>query len=349
MDKQLSPYLLACAQKETKTVPIWLMRQAGRYMKNYMAIRQRHDFNTLLRSPDLACEITLQPVKEFAPDAAIIFADILPLLNAMGLDVAFKNGDGPVIENPLKDEADVDKLHSVDPERDLGFTLEAIKITKAELEKLGTPLIGFSGAPFTLAYYATGGERTGINLLKLMHTRPLVYKKLMEKLVDAISIYLRAQIDCGVDALQLFDSWAGMLSPREFEEFVFPYVYQILEPLRNCGRPVTYFSTQTSAYVDILNRLPCDVLSVDWRIDIAKAFREKSPRHALQGNLSPHVLLGSEKNLRATIRSHFDALLTESPSLRGYIFNLGHGIHKETPIENVHALFDEVRRIRISA
>lgn len=322
------------------------MRQAGRYMKSYQELRNRYDFLTMVKTPELACQITLQPVEEFAPDAAIIFADILPILDAMGLSLQFINGDGPVINNPITSETDIDNLRAINPAEDLAYTLQAIRLTKLELAKRHVPLIGFSGAPFTLAYYAIEGisGATGIKTLSLMHKRADLWHRLMTKLRVAVIDYLRAQVDSGADALQLFDSWAGLLSPQEYEIYVLPHVCYIVDSLKESTVPITYFSTQTTSYIDILNKIPCHVLGIDWRIDLKKAWTQKSPSHALQGNLSPHILLGCEQEVRREVRLMLESLNTISPELTGYIFNLGHGIHKETPIKNVHALFDAVRQ-----
>lgn len=348
MDLQLnsSPYLAACYQQPTKCIPVWLMRQAGRYMECYRNLRKDYDFLTLVKTSELACRITLQPVLEFKPDAAIIFADILPLLDAMGLGLRFTQEDGPVLQNPVSHEQDIKSLRKIDASNDLAFTLQAIKLTKHELKAQSIPLIGFSGAPFTLACYAIEGgavNHSFVKTMSLMHTRPDLWSMLMKKLSEAVADYLLAQINSGVDALQLFDSWAGVLSPNEYEVYALPYICNIVESLNKHRIPITYFSTQTSAYINILNKIPCQVLSIDWRIDLTQAFQQKSNRHALQGNLSPHILLGTEADVRANIRKMLQSLKAVCSDFTGYIFNLGHGIHKETPMKNVHALFEEVR------
>jgi uroporphyrinogen decarboxylase len=332
--------------QETSRIPIWIMRQAGRYMKAYQDLRKNYDFLTMVKTPELACEVTLQPIKEFLPDAAIIFADILPLLEAMGLGLEFTANDGPVILRPIKDEENIKNLRAINSFIDLSYTLQTIKLVKAELSSLKIPLIGFSGAPFTLAYYAIeggGAKNNGIKTISLMQNRPELWHLMMEKINLAIIDYLLAQINSGVDALQLFDSWAGLLSPKEYEIYVLPHVITVVKQIKTTNIPITYFSTQTGAYLNILNRIPCQVLGIDWRIDIADAWQQKGEKHALQGNLSPHVLLGSEANVRQQTSFLLQNLRAVSPSLKGYIFNLGHGIHKETPVDNVHALFDQVR------
>lgn len=342
-------YLSACRNENSDQIPIWLMRQAGRYMKCYRDLRNQFDFLTLVKTPELACEITLQPVKEFSPDAAIIFSDILIVLEAMGIKISFAEHDGPVIENLFLSKSDIEQWRIIDPEVDLAYTLKAIDLVKKELTKLNTPLIGFCGAPFTLAYYAIdGGKKNSVKTVSLFYQRPDLWDQVQKKFSQAILSFLTAQVKHGADALQIFDSWAGMLAPHEYETYVLPYVKNLLANLKELSVPVTYFSTQTATYLDLLHDLPCQVLSLDWRIDMAKAWPQKNPRHAWQGNLSPHILLSDPLTIRTQVKRMLDSLEEASGNLHGYIFNLGHGIHKETPLENVHALFDQVRCHKIA-
>jgi uroporphyrinogen decarboxylase len=344
-----SSYLSACRHENNESIPIWLMRQAGRYMESYRNLRNQFDFLTLVKTPELASEITLQPVKEFCPDAAIIFSDILIVLEAIGLKISFAEHDGPLIENLVSSENDISRLRMVDAEEDLAYTLKAIGLVKKELAKSNTPLIGFCGAPFTLAYYAIdGGKKNSVKSISLFYQRPDLWDQIQKKLNQAILSFLTAQVRHGADALQIFDSWAGMLAPHEYEAYVLPYVKKLLGNLKELSVPVTYFSTQTTGYLDLLHDLPCQVLSLDWRIDMAKAWAKKNPLHAWQGNLSPHILLSEPLTIREQVKKMLDSLQMASGNLSGYIFNLGHGIHKDTPIKNVHALFDEVKSYQLS-
>jgi uroporphyrinogen decarboxylase len=318
------------------------MRQAGRYMSEYRAIRERYGFLQMVKTPEVATEITLQPINAFAVDAAIIFADILPLLEGMGLQLTYEKGEGPIIHNPLRAPDDIRALRVTDSRESVAYTIEAVRLTKRELaDKI--PLIGFSGAPFTLASYAIegGGSREYRLTKKLMYSHPDTWQTLMTKLVDQISDYLLAQIEAGADALQVFDSWAGALAPGDYAEYVLPYVQQVIANVkmrqpRNV--PLIYFSTDMSGMYSILRQTGADVLGVDWRIFLDDAWAQIGPGSAVQGNLDPMVLFAPWP----AIERRAADILDRAAGRPGHIFNLGHGILTETPVENVQRLVEFV-------
>ncbi len=335
-------FLKACRREPVDRTPIWLMRQAGRYLPEYRAIREGRSFLEMVKTPELAVEVTLQPLRRFAFDAAIIFADILPLAAAMGVDLEFVAGDGPVIRQPIRSAADVGALGTPPVEEALDFTLEAIRLTRRELDGK-TPLIGFSGAPFTLASYMIegGGSRDHANVKGFMQAEPKAWYQLMDKLARMVGAYLQAQMRAGAQAVQLFDSWAGVLSPWDYREYVLPHVRRAIQIVRNGdgGVPVIYFSTMTGGYLPMLRELEADVYGVDWRIELADAWELLGPEVAIQGNLDPQLLLARPP----AFQQQAQRILNAVNGRPGHIFNLGHGILKETPIDHVHALLDTVR------
>ncbi len=332
-------FLAACRREPVDRTPIWLMRQAGRYMPEYRALRERYSILELIRTPELAVEVTLQPIQAFDLDAAIIFADILPPLAAMGLDLAFVKGDGPVIRNPIRTMADVRALHQPDPEESLNFTLEAIRLARRELEGR-VPLIGFSGAPFTLASYAIegGSSRHYERTKAMMHAEPAAWHQLMEKLAEMVGSYLSAQIRAGAQAVQLFDSWVGALSPADYREYVLPYSRHAIELARREGAPVIHFSTGTAGMLELIKEAGGDVIGIDWRIDLSVAWQRLGPDVAIQGNLDPVALLAP----RSAMEQRAAYVLEQANGQPGHIFNLGHGVLPSTPVENVRALVDFV-------
>lgn len=335
-----SPFLRACRNEAADRTPLWLMRQAGRYLPEYRQLRVGHPFLEMCHTPELAAEVTLQPLRRFDLDAAIIFADILLPLVPMGLDLAFVEDEGPRIGNPIREKKDVLSLRPVDAKTDLGFVLEAIGIVRAELGGK-RPVIGFAGAPFTLASYAVeGGPTRDYRRLKaLMWNEPEAYTRLMERLADVTVDYLLAQVTAGADALQLFDSWAGALSERDYREKVLPFSRSVISRAREAGVPVIHFAPGTGGYLETVAEAGGDVLSLDWRVDIGEARHRIGKAFAVQGNLDPMVLLeGSPKTVREAAR----AVLHAAGGRPGHIFNLGHGIHKETPIPNVEILIETV-------
>ncbi|MCB9104204.1 MAG: uroporphyrinogen decarboxylase [Anaerolineales bacterium] len=337
---QADRFLRACRRESVDATPIWLMRQAGRYMAEYRALRERYSILELIKTPDLATEVTLQPIRAFNLDAAIIFADILPILAGMGLDLKFVKGDGPVIGNPLRTAADVEQLAAPPPEETLAFTLQAIRQVKTELAGR-VPLIGFSGAPFTLASYAIegGSSRNYVTTKTLMYEHPSAWHKLMVKLATAVGHYLKAQAEAGADALQMFDSWVGALSPADYQAYVLPYSQQAIQIAKSGPNvPLIHFGTGTAGLLSLLKQAGGDVIGVDWRIDLATAGRQLGDDVALQGNLDPIVLFAPIPEIKKQAAN----VLDEVKNRPGHIFNLGHGIHKNTPVDHVAALIDFV-------
>lgn len=335
-----SRFLRACRRQSTDATPIWLMRQAGRYMAEYRKLRETYTILEMIKTPELACEVTLQPINAFDLDSAIIFADILPPLEGMGLDLDFLKGEGPVIYNPVRTAEDIDRLRVLPAEETLGFTLEAIRLTRRELDSRGIPLIGFSGAPFTLASYAVegSGSRNRIEVKNMMMSQPDLWHKLMTKLAEVAGHYLLAQAKAGAHALQLFDSWVGDLSPYDYEHYVLPYSRRALEIASQSGVPVIHFGTNTSGMLPLIRQAGGDVIGVDWRIDIGQARQILGDGVAIQGNLDPVALFADWDALKARAK----AILDSMKGVRGHIFNLGHGIIVETPVDNVRRLVDFV-------
>ncbi|HEX9921692.1 MAG TPA: uroporphyrinogen decarboxylase [Anaerolineae bacterium] len=332
--------LRACRGKAVDATPIWLMRQAGRYMPEYRALRERYSILELIKTPDLATEVTLQPINTFDLDAAIIFADILPLLMGLGLELEFVKGDGPVIHNPVRSAAGVEALTVRPAEETLGFTLQAIRQVIDELAGR-VPLIGFSGAPFTLASYAIegGGSKNYILTKSLMYQEPHVWHTLLEKLATAVGHYLRAQAAAGAQVLQLFDSWVGALSPADYREFVLPHSKRAIEIARqDQAVPLIHFGTATGGLLSLMKEAGGDVIGVDWRVDLAEARAQLGAEAAVQGNLDPLVLLAPIPE----IKRQAARVLDRANNKPGHIFNLGHGILQQTPVEHVAALVDFV-------
>ncbi|MCK6623975.1 MAG: uroporphyrinogen decarboxylase [Anaerolineae bacterium] len=337
---QADRFLRACRREAVDATPVWLMRQAGRYMAEYRALRERYSILELIKNPALAAEVTLQPIKAFNLDAAIIFADILPPLEGMGLSLEFVKGDGPVIGNPLRTAADVEALTVRPPEETLGFTLEAIRRVRAELGGR-VPLIGFSGAPFTLASYAIegGSSRNYIAAKSMMYSQPQVWHRLMDKLAEVVGAYLRAQAEAGAQGLQLFDSWVGALSPADYRAYVLPYSKKAIEIAKSGSDvPLIHFGTGTSGMLSLIKEAGGDVIGVDWRIDLAAAWQQVGDNVAVQGNLDPVVLFAPIPEIQKQTAHILDGVKGKP----GHIFNLGHGILQHTPVEHVAALVDFV-------
>jgi uroporphyrinogen decarboxylase len=340
MTPEAPRFLRACAGEPTDVTPVWLMRQAGRYMAEYRRLRERHSILTLIKDPELACEVTLQPVEAFELDAAIIFSDILPPLEGMGLELEFGKGDGPRLFPPVRSSRQVDALRVHPPEETLSFTLDAIRLARRELERRGVPLIGFSGAPFTLACYAVEGatSRDQRCAKELMLEDPAAWHSLMEKLSEVVGQYLLAQARAGAQALQLFDSWVGALSPWDYRQHVLPYTCRAIEIARAGGVPIIHFGTGTAGLLAAMHDAGADVLGVDWRVDLGEAWTRVGDRTPLQGNLDPVALLAPWEELKPRI----DTVLEQAGSRPGHIFNLGHGILPQTPVDNVRRLVEHV-------
>ncbi len=336
-----SRFLRACQGLPVDTTPIWLMRQAGRYMAEYRALRAKHSMLDVIRTPELAAEVTLQPIEAFDLDAAIIFADILPPLMGMGLDLEFVKGVGPVLDNAISTPKDIDDLRTPPAVEHLSSTLEAIKIVAAELESQDIPLIGFSGAPFTLASYAIegGGSKSYAKAKGLMYSEPSAWNMLMEKLVTVQADYLLEQVKAGAAALQVFDSWVGLaLGKESYNCYVAPYNKRLFEMLEPAGVSIISFSAGTFPYLDDVAACGGDVISVDFRMPLGNAWDKLGPEVPIQGNLDPMTLLAPWDELRP----HVDRVLDEAAGRPGHIFNLGHGLYKTTPVENVRRLVEYV-------
>jgi len=334
------PFLAACRREPVPHTPVWLMRQAGRYMPEYRAVRARLGFLALCKSPDAAAEVTVTAALRLGVDAAIVFADILLVLEPMGVGLEFTRGDGPVIRRPVRSGADVDRLTEVDPAA-LGYVAEAVKRSRAALPAR-VPLIGFAGAPFTLASYLVegGGSRTYARTKALMATDPGAWRALMERLVCVVAAYLNAQIAAGADAVQLFDSWVGCLSPADYRAQVLPHVRALIGRVTP-GTPVIHFGTGTAGLLEAMRAAGGDVIGLDWRVDLDAAWARLGHDVAVQGNLDPTALLAPI----AEIRARAAAILDQAASRPGHIFNLGHGILPETPVDHVRALVDAVHEL----
>ena len=335
-----SRFLRACRRLPVDTTPIWLMRQAGRYMPEYRALREKHSMLEMIQNAELAAEVTLQPIRAFDLDAAIIFADILPPLIGMGLQLEFVHGEGPVIHNPLSSTYAIDMLATPPAEAHLAPTLEAIRLAVAELAPRGIPLIGFAGAPFTLASYAIegGGSKDYAKTKALMYAEPAAWKRLMDKLVTVQADYLLKQVEAGAAALQVFDSWAGLAVGKEdYLQYVAPFNTRLFDML-NRRVPVINFSTSTFPYLEDVAACGGEVIGVDFRMPLGATWEKIGPDRAIQGNLDPMTLLAPWRETRY----HVDRVLDEACNCPGHIFNLGHGLHRTTPVENVRRLVDYV-------
>jgi len=333
-------FLKACRREPVEKIPVWLMRQAGRYMPEYRVIREKHNLLDMIRDPAIAAEVTLQPVRAFGVDAAIIFSDILPILEGFGLDLTFISGRGPVIGNPLVPSAVSSLPHTASADA-TSFTLDAIRLVRRELEgKL--PLIGFSGAPFTLACYAIEGQssREYEKTRRWMYNDPKAWHALMERISRAVAEYMLAQVEAGVQAVQLFDSWAGLLGPDDYREFVLPYSRYVFDVVQSKypDLPAIHFATGATGLLAELREAGGTVIGIDWRVDILDAWNRLGTGVAVQGNLDPTVLLAGND----VIESKAKKILNRVGNRNGYIFNLGHGVLKQTDPAQVAFLVDLV-------
>lgn len=334
-----SRFLDACRRRPTDVRPVWFMRQAGRYLKPYREIRSKHTILEICKRPDLASQVTLQPVEILDVDAAIIFADILLPVEPMGMKLEFRQGEGPHIDNPIRTSNDVDSL-SISNTDELGYVGESIQlVTRALAGKV--PVIGFTGAPFTLASYMIEGgpSKSFLNTKRLMYTDETLWRRLMGKIVDVLGPFAIMQVAAGARAIQIFDSWVGALSPDDYVRYVAPYSRALIERVRSTGVPVIHFGTGASGFFRELHAAGGDVMGVDWRVNIDQAWMDISYRSAVQGNLDPVALFAPLPELKAKIHE----LLKRTGTRPGHIFNLGHGILPETPVENVKAAVQIVR------
>ena len=333
-----SRFVRASKQLPVDASPIWLMRQAGRYMPEYRAVRKQHSLLEICKSLALAAEVTITAAEKLGVDAAIIFADLLLPLEVMGLDFRFDAGEGPVIPQPLRTAEGVAKLRT-DRAVDLGYVAEAVaKVASHFGPRL--PVIGFCGAPFTLASYMIegGGSRHYVHTKKMMYSAPAAWQELMRKLVAVLSEYAAEQVRAGADALQVFDSWVGCLTPQDYRCFVLPQTRTLIQELRRTGVPVIYFGTDTATLLEAMQETAADVIGLDWRIPLDEGWQKLNYRTAVQGNLDPAALFASWK----AVRERAEDVLQRAGGRTGHIFNLGHGILPETPVENVRALVDFV-------
>jgi uroporphyrinogen decarboxylase len=332
-----SPFMRACRREPVPHTPVWLMRQAGRYMKEYREVRARHTFLEMCKKPEVAAEVTVYAAERLRVDAAIIFADILLILEPMGINLEFAKGEGPVIHNPVRTGADVERLNEVEDVEALGYVFEAIRLTRRALPA-NIPLIGFSGAPFTLASYMTegGGSKNYIHTKRMMYMDAGRWHEMMSLIARALPLYLNAQIEAGAQAVQLFDSWVGCLSPDDYREYVLPHTREVIRNITP-GVPVIHFGTGTATLLELMREAGGDVIGLDWRVRLDEAWAQLGDV-AVMGNLDPISLFTDA----AFVRAQAKRILDQAAGRPGHIFNLGHGILPETPVENVVALVEAV-------
>jgi uroporphyrinogen decarboxylase len=321
------------------------MRQAGRYMPEYRLIREKYTLLEICHHPELAAEVTLQPVRALGVDAAILFADILLPVIPLGLGLEFAHGEGPVIARPIRDMAGVEALPPVDPMDQLGYVMEAIRILRPELKHI--PLIGFCGAPFTVASYMIEGRssRDFTTTKSLMYSEPETWRALMEKLSRVLADYLIAQIQAGAQAVQVFDSWVGALSPQDYEQYVLPYSRLVIQAARSAGVPVIHFGTNTTTLLPLMKQAGSDVVGLDWRIPLDQGWELLGGDAAVQGNLDPAVLFAPREEIKPRVLD----ILQRAGGRPGHIFNLGHGILQHTPVDHVKAVVDMVHESTVPA
>jgi len=329
-------FLKACRGEKTDYTPVWIMRQAGRYLAEYRNIRSKVEFLTLCKTPDLAAEVTIQPLEILNADAAILFSDILIPLEPMGIKLEFSESKGPIIHNPVKSERDIDNLRNINPDEELHFVIETIKIL---LKNIKVPLIGFSGAPFTLATYMIegGSSKNFLKAKRMIYQSPESFHRLMELITDNTIRYLLSQIKAGVQAVQIFDSWAGTLSPLDFSLFALPYVKRIISAINN-SVPVIYFAFNSSSMIELAKTSGADVIGLDWRIEVANAVERLGGDVSIQGNLDPCILFGTDE----VIKERVSLILKGARKAKGHIFNLGHGILPETSVDKAILMVEAV-------
>lgn len=324
----------------TERTPIWIMRQAGRYLPEYRAVRAKHDFLTMCKTPELAAEVTIQPVDIIGVDAAIIFSDILVIPEAMGMHLEMTKGKGPVFTSPIKSKDDVEKLKQPDPTKDLKYVLDAISLTKKELNGR-VPVIGFAGAPWTILTYMVEGQgsKSFSKVKKLIYGNPELAHNLLDKITKATAAYLSAQIEAGASLVQIFDTWAGLLSPRDYQVFALRYVYQLISEIKRKDEPVIYFPKGVHYLMHELKKVGADAISVDWTLELDKVRRKMGDDVAIQGNLDPTVLYADPSFIKREARK----VLESFGKGNGHIFNLGHGILPDIDPENVKELVSYVK------
>ncbi|GGA44779.1 uroporphyrinogen decarboxylase [Paenibacillus physcomitrellae] len=327
-------FIRACFKQEVDQLPVWYMRQAGRYDPEYRKIKEKYSLLEICKQPELAAEVTMMPVRKLGVDAAILYSDIMNPVASIGIDFDIVKNIGPVIDNPIRTAADIDRLKPIDVEGDLGHILTTIELLNRELE---VPLITFAGAPFTIASYLIEGQpsKSYIRTKSMMYGEPELWHRLMDKLGDMVITYLRAHVAHGGQAFQLFDSWVGALAPKDFEQFVLPTVTRIFAELQDLNVPKIYFPGVSSGeLLPTLSGLQADVIGLDWRVSLTEGRRRLGGKHAVQGNLDPYVLTAPME----VIKRHAAAIIDEGVQEPGYVFNLGHGLFPEASLEKLHEL-----------
>lgn len=333
-------FLRACKRQPIERTPIWMMRQAGRYLPEYRAVREKADFLTMCKTPELATEVTLQPIDLIGTDAAIIFSDILVIPEAMGMHLEMHEGRGPVFPKPIRTESDANELKIIDPTKDLRYVLDAVSLTKKELNNR-VPLIGFSGAPWTLLTYMVEGKgsKNFAEVKKMIYNNPQLAHKILSKISDAVADYLNAKIEAGADALQIFDTWGGILTPDDFNEFSLQYIQQIIRKLKRTDEPVIVFAKGVHYNIEALAATGADVIGLDWTMNLCEVRSKIGSKVALQGNMDPTKLYSSEDG----IKKEASKILESFGNGSGHIFNLGHGILPDVPPANAKLLVDFVK------
>ena len=334
-------FLRACRREPVDVTPVWIMRQAGRYLPEYQQVRGKNSFLTMCKTPELSAQVTIQPVERLGVDAAILFSDILIPVEAMGVPLEFHDGKGPLLGKEIRSQADVDVLAVPDPADKVPFVMEAIRILRKALEGK-VPLIGFSGAPFTLCSYIVEGgtSRNFIKLKTLMYQAPDVYRSLMGKITKTVIAYLNAQIEAGAQAVQIFDTWAGALTPGDYEEYALPYTRQVVEGIRGGKVPIIHFANDCAMLLPAIRTLNVDVIAVDWRIPLDAAAAVVGRDVALQGNMDPTMLFHPPEKIDDCVRD----VLARGEAAASHIFNLGHGILPPTNPEHAVAMVEAVHR-----
>jgi uroporphyrinogen decarboxylase len=340
-------FIKALTHQAVDATPVWIMRQAGRYLPEYRATRKRAgDFMTLCKTPELACEVTLQPLERFALDAAILFSDILTIPDAMGLGLRFTEGEGPVFERPVRDAAAIRGLAVPDPEQELGYVMDAVRLIRTELHGR-VPLIGFAGSPWTLATYMVegGSSKEFANIKSLLFDQPEHLKALLAVLSDSVALYLKAQIRAGVQAVMIFDTWGGVLTPAGYHDFSLEPMGRIVAQIKSDAEtakvPVILFTKGGGAWLEDMVQTGCDALGLDWTVDIGEARRRVGSQVALQGNLDPAVLYARPERIRSAVANVLDQFGTGN----GHVFNLGHGINKNVDPDHLGVLVDAVHEL----
>jgi uroporphyrinogen decarboxylase len=340
-------YIRALLKQPVDRTPVWMMRQAGRYLPEYRQLRsQAGDFMSLCKNPELASEVTLQPLRRFPLDAAILFSDILTIPDAMGLGLYFETGEGPKFERPITSQADIDRIGTLDPECELKYVMDAVRRIRGDLDGL-VPLIGFSGSPWTLATYMVegGSSKAFTKIKKMMYAEPAMLHSLLEKLANSVIDYLNAQIQAGAQSVMLFDTWGGVLTPRDYQLFSLQYMHKIVDGLireyEGHRIPVTLFTKNGGMWLESIAATGCDAVGLDWTINIKEARARIGNKVALQGNMDPSILYASPER----IRDEVSQILADYGQGTGHVFNLGHGIHLDVAPENAEAFVHSVHEL----